>query len=275
MTTRGEYKVPTWVAWLFAATTVACVGIKPRNTPPQTKIDAATLYGLRIYHGPLDLQGAVDLILNVCLTADGAIERVEYSANMQPEAALRIAEKITQAWSYQAYVPPGQTKGVAVCGLIAPEELAALDAPKPPAVHIQPPTDNSDVAAVVAANPITPNLVTPNLATPATSDAPTFIAPTAIEQLRIAGIKHIMPDNATATRMYRLKVSTVRAGIKLCLAADGTNTSTTILTSSGFGDYDRKIITTIRDTWKYRPFTRNGIAMPVCTSITFIYSQRG
>lgn len=271
MATRRRYTGVASVAAIavLALSTTACVGIKPLNghPPPHLKIDAATLYGLRIYHGPLDLQGARDLILNVCLTADGAIERVEYSANMQPEAALRIAEKITQAWSYQAYVPPGQTGGIAVCGPIAPAELAALDAPKPPAVHIQSPTDTGEV---VAPNPVTP-IPTP----PATNGAPTFIAPTVIEQLRLVGVIGIAPDNATATQMQRLKVSTVRVVVKLCLAADGTIASTNILTSSGFGNYDRRIFTTIRDTWKYRPFTRNGVGMPVCTTVTFIYSQRG
>ena len=266
MTIRRGYKMQARVAWLVATTSAACVGIKTQHMPPppQVKIDAATLYALRIYHAPVDLQGGKDLLFKVCLTADGAIERVEYSANMQPEVALRIAEKITQGWSYQAYVPPGQTKAVAVCGLIAPEELAALDAPKPSAVPVPPPKDTGDVAAVASPNPVTP----------ATSDAPTFIAPTSIEQLRLAGLLAIGPDDTTATQMQRLKVSTVRVGVKLCLAVDGTIASTNILTSSGFGNYDRRIFNTIRSTWKYRPFIRNGVGMPVCTTVTFNYSQR-
>ncbi len=270
MTTPRRYTdvaSPAVIAVLSLSTTwVACAGVKTQHMPPppQLNIDAATLNALRIYHAPVDLQGGKDLVFKVCLTADGAIERVEYSANLQQEAALHIAEKITQAWSYQAYVPSGAAKGVAVCGLIASEELAALDAPKPPTVQVPPPKeDTGDVAAVASPNPVTP----------ATSDAPTFIAPTSIEQLRLAGVKAIIPDHATATHMQRMKVSTVRVGVKLCLAADGTIASTNMLTSSGFGDFDRKIFNTIRATWKYRPFTRNGVGMPVCTTVTFIYSQ--
>ncbi len=250
---------------------VACAGSKPLQTPlpPHVDIDAATLAALRIYHAPIGQQAGTDMVFKVCLTAEGTIERVESLATVQREPARHIAEEIARAWSYQAYVPPGQSKSVAVCGLVASEQCAALDASTRPAGQVEPATDASDMTTTMAPHPAAPNLAAPNLATP----APSFIAPTVAEQLRVAGIKHIAPDNATANLMRRLKVSKVRVVVKMCLAADGTISSTEILSSSGFGNYDRNIFNTIRTTWKYRPLTRDGVGVPVCTTYNFSYAQ--
>jgi hypothetical protein len=43
--------------------------------------------------------------------------------------------------------------------------------------------------------------------------------------------------------------------------------------STGFPAYDSKISNTIHGEWRYRPYNVNGKAVPVCTAVTFIYSQ--
>ena len=45
-----------------------------------------------------------------------------------------------------------------------------------------------------------------------------------------------------------------------------------MLKSTGFGAYDSKIQSEMRS-WRYRPYMMNGRAVPVCTAVTFIYSQ--
>ena len=57
--------------------------------------------------------------------------------------------------------------------------------------------------------------------------------------------------------------------------ADGSHNIASVnqLKSTGFPPYDQKIINTIRGEWRYRPFMVNGKAAPVCTAVTFIYSQ--
>ena len=50
-------------------------------------------------------------------------------------------------------------------------------------------------------------------------------------------------------------------------------TSVTQIKSTGFGAYDSKILNTMRTQWKYKPFSVNGKAVPVCTAVTFIYTQ--
>ena len=47
-----------------------------------------------------------------------------------------------------------------------------------------------------------------------------------------------------------------------------------MLKSTGFPGYDQTITSTIKGTWRYRPFMVNGRAAAVCTAVTFIYSQK-
>jgi hypothetical protein len=44
------------------------------------------------------------------------------------------------------------------------------------------------------------------------------------------------------------------------------------LKTTGFPAYDQKIGREIH-TWRYRPFWVDGRPQPVCTAVTFIYSQ--
>ena len=60
---------------------------------------------------------------------------------------------------------------------------------------------------------------------------------------------------------------------KLGLTDNGGIASVHQLKSTGFSAYDAKIQREMR-TWRYRPFVVNGKAVPVCTSVTFIYSQK-
>ena len=43
--------------------------------------------------------------------------------------------------------------------------------------------------------------------------------------------------------------------------------------TTGFDPYDTEIERVIRGTWRYRPFLVEGKPEPVCTAVTFIYSQ--
>ena len=52
----------------------------------------------------------------------------------------------------------------------------------------------------------------------------------------------------------------------------GNVASVTQLKSTGFAAHDARIIEQMR-TWTYRPFLIDGKPAPVCTAVTFIYSQ--
>ena len=56
----------------------------------------------------------------------------------------------------------------------------------------------------------------------------------------------------------------------MCLSSGGSVDKLQVLKSTGYAAYDSKIKSTMRS-WRYRPFKVNGRAVPVCTSVTFIY----
>jgi periplasmic protein TonB len=103
---------------------------------------------------------------------------------------------------------------------------------------------------------------------------PQNVAPTALEQQRVSGEKQISPDDVTKTEIGRSGKTKLVASFKICLATSGAISNITMLKSSGFPAYDQKLTREMRSTWKYRPFMVNGKAAPVCTAVTFIYSQK-
>lgn len=108
---------------------------------------------------------------------------------------------------------------------------------------------------------------------PVTGEAPQSVPPTVLETYRIAGEKVIVPDDKTKTEIARSGRDRIVGSFKLCLDASGDVTSVTQLKSTGFNAYDAKINSTMRD-WRYRPYLTNGRAVPVCTAVTFIYTEK-
>lgn len=123
-----------------------------------------------------------------------------------------------------------------------------------------------DLNGVVAAPPPPPP--------PPPPAPPQNVAPTALDANRIAGEKNIVPDDVTKTEISRSGKDKLIGSYKLCITADGNISSVVQLKSTGFPAYDSKITSTIRGEWRYRPFMVNGKPTPVCTAVTFIYSQK-
>ncbi len=103
---------------------------------------------------------------------------------------------------------------------------------------------------------------------------PQNIPPTLLEGQRIAGEKMISPDDVTKTEIARSGKDKVIGSFKLCLSVAGSVTQVTQLKSTGFPAYDNKILTKMRNEWRYKPYMVNGKAVPVCTAVTFIYTQK-
>jgi len=102
---------------------------------------------------------------------------------------------------------------------------------------------------------------------------PQNVPPTMLEGSRIAGEKMITPDDVTKTEINRSGKSRIIGSFKLCLTVDGAISSVNMLKSTGFPAYDNKILSTIKGSWLYKPYNVNGKAVPVCTAVTFVYSQ--
>ena len=103
--------------------------------------------------------------------------------------------------------------------------------------------------------------------------APQIVPPVALEQSRTAGDPQIHPDDVTKTEIQRSGKDKIVGAFKLCVSATGTVANITQIKSTGFGSYDSKILREMHG-WRYRPFMVNDKAVPVCTSITFVYSQK-
>ncbi len=107
---------------------------------------------------------------------------------------------------------------------------------------------------------------------PPKKEAPKVVPQVALEAQRISGEKDIQPPNDVATQMARSGKGTVGV-VKMCLTEGGTVSSLSMLKSTNYPGYDNKIKSKMRE-WRYRPFQVNGKAVPVCTSVTFIYRPR-
>jgi hypothetical protein len=170
--------------------------------------------------------------------------------------------------------------------------------PKLPTVRelVQPPRIEKEVPKQAAENPGDPNGKAEgvpggtghNIFAPITSDAPPqpredkrddvpkarpIVPPNALEASRISGDKLIEPDDVTKTEIQRAGRDHLSGTFKLCLSSAGTIESVAILKPTGFAAYDRKIESTIASTWRYRPFLVDNKPTPVCTAVTFKYSQ--
>jgi hypothetical protein len=90
------------------------------------------------------------------------------------------------------------------------------------------------------------------------------------------GTKHVLQDrqwDQTENKTLDAAGSPQLIGsFKLCITAGGAVASVAMLKSTGSAAYDRKIERELFG-WKYRLFTVDSVPVPVCTAITFVYSQ--
>jgi hypothetical protein len=107
---------------------------------------------------------------------------------------------------------------------------------------------------------------------PSSSPSPQTVAPGLLEGYRISGDKHIVPDDATKVQIQQSGNEKIVTSYKLCLDPQGAVTSVTLLKSSGFPAYNAKIMSQMWQ-WRYRPYQVDGKDVPVCTAVTFIYTQ--
>ncbi len=93
-----------------------------------------------------------------------------------------------------------------------------------------------------------------------------------LEQKRVAGEKQIIPDDDVKLQISRAGASRVVATVKICINEGGAVEGLTVVKSSGYPSYDRKILAKMRQ-WRYSPYQVNGKAVAVCSPVTFIYNQ--
>ena len=154
----------------------------------------------------------------------------------QPPPAPATSEQVGSPEGKEGGVPGGKADG---------DPFGVIDSPTPPT----PP----------------PQVAVPKL--------PKLVPPNALEASRIAGDKQIAPDDVTKLAIERSGKNQLVGTFKVCLTEGGAIGDVTALEPTGFPAYDQRIVSTIRGTWRYRPFEIDGHPAPVCTAVTFIYSQ--
>ena len=95
----------------------------------------------------------------------------------------------------------------------------------------------------------------------------------ALESLRVAGDKNILPSDFVKVEISRSGRQQLMVPVMMCLDRDGRVIQVKVLKSSGFLAYDADLINAIA-MWRYRPFLIDGRASPVCSVVQFIYRQK-
>lgn len=183
---------------------------------------------------------------DVCLDTSGKVTGAHLRSYTSPKAAHAFADAVAR-WSFRPYTIGGHP--LPVCSLV---RLA------------YPPGKSDDHLLPL---PLPPS------ADRGLPDPAPILPPRVVETHRIAGNRNIEPDDATRTDLHYKNKSRIQATFRLCLNTSGHIETLDLLRSSGYATYDRELAAGMRQ-WVYSPFELDGKPTPVCTAVTFIYSQR-
>jgi TonB family protein len=92
-------------------------------------------------------------------------------------------------------------------------------------------------------------------------------------RLRTSGNDQIAAPNSVRQQMMRAVKNKVIGTVKLCVGTDGRVDSAKVLKSTGYDEYDDKLLSEMR-AWKYRPYQHEGEATRFCTAITLVYIMK-
>ncbi|MDX2091374.1 MAG: hypothetical protein SFX73_26175 [Kofleriaceae bacterium] len=211
----------------------------------------------RTLEGELDPAKPKDVAqtwLKVCVDETGAIASVTPYETSSPKAQ-EIFVAVAREWSFRPFVLAGQP--VPVCSMVRMvHPLAKAEAVE--TLPLPPPPSRGKRAPLVLSQVGFSKLQ---------------------EGRRIAGSKRIVPDDETKVRiqkaMNRQRSSSVKltARFRLCVDEAGQVESVLPLSVTGYPKYDQDLMAGMRQ-WVYAPYKVDDQPVPVCTAITFIYSQR-
>ncbi|MEO6774386.1 MAG: hypothetical protein ABI467_15425 [Kofleriaceae bacterium] len=100
-----------------------------------------------------------------------------------------------------------------------------------------------------------------------------MIPPRVLMGLRVSGDPQIQAPGSVRSDLQWRHRDTLTAAFQVCLDASGEVSSARRLKSSGYAEYDAVLEAGIA-TWRYKPYTLGGHAIPVCGIVTFVYTMR-
>jgi TonB family protein len=98
----------------------------------------------------------------------------------------------------------------------------------------------------------------------------TVLPPSTLKTLLISG-GTIAPPDIVQNQMMREEKKKTSAVLKVCIGQGGEVTSSAIAKSSGYPEYDAKLVSGVKG-WRYRPYMVNGQYVPVCSAVAFAFS---
>jgi TonB family protein len=98
-----------------------------------------------------------------------------------------------------------------------------------------------------------------------------LIDPTALQALLASGDTNVPPSKAVRDSMIRYHQSSLKATLGLCISTSGVVTQSRVRAGTGYDDYDRKLLATVR-AWRYRPYVTDNRPAPACSTVEFIYN---
>jgi hypothetical protein len=214
--------------------------------------------------------GSVSAMLSVCIDAKGKVDGdgvVILDSLISYEDDLKAA---VRKWKVEPFLFGG--KKVPVCAQFeVGYPLASIDTPLQMPAPLPPPPPPPPPPSVKNADG--------SLSVPVLDEAmkggsaAQNITPTLLEGYRIKGSQLIVPDDDTKRAFQESGRDRLITSYKLCLDSTGAVDRVTMLKTSDYPAYDAKIMRAMKG-WGYRPYMVSGKAVPVCTAVTFIYSQK-
>jgi hypothetical protein len=181
---------------------------------------------------------AVYAWVKTCIDAQGKVTGTHVREASSPRAA-RLFQAAIADWSFTPFAPAGQP--LPVCSLVV--------LGKPLAVALE-----------QARIPLATRL----------PDGKLMVATSSLQMTK--GRKMLVPDDRTKMAIQRAAVSRLIGTFQLCVDETGKVGDVAMLRSTGAPSYDGEILREIAQ-WEYEPFVDDGKPVPVCTAVTFIYSQ--
>jgi hypothetical protein len=177
--------------------------------------------------------------VKTCIDGEGKVTGTHVREASTPAAARLFLAAIAD-WSFKPFAPAGQP--LPVCSLVV---LGKPFADVVKSAEIPMPTRMPDNKLMM-------------------------ISPHSLH--RISGNRLVVPDDKTKTAIHNAGISRVVGTYQFCINEAGHIGDLAMLRSTGVPPYDAEILREISH-WEYAPYVDEGKVIPVCTAVTFVYTQ--